>query len=231
MKVILTGSTGFIGSEVLLQALQHPSITSIVTLTRRPLDSSMTSHPSAAGKLHPIIMEDFLIYPATVVEQLQGATACIWCQGALSGGDRTSDVDYTLTAARKFLSEIQRTEGTPFRFVYLSGMLVERNQNAKLWFLSEVRKMRGEVEVELLQMRERNAKTWDVVIAKPGFVERSSNPLPRGLDAYMRSIRVDEVAAALVEAATEGSTRVTLDNQEVRARGARVLERMRKATS
>jgi uncharacterized protein YbjT (DUF2867 family) len=71
MKVILTGSTGLIGSGVLKRCLSHPSITSIVALTRRPLEAK-------DPKLNNIIKKDYLTYSQAEIEQLQGAEACIW---------------------------------------------------------------------------------------------------------------------------------------------------------
>jgi nucleoside-diphosphate-sugar epimerase len=73
MKIILTGSTGVIGSAVLQKCLQNPSITSIVVLSRRPLSSHFSS-----PKLKVIILTDFLTYPDDVLAQLDDAQACIW---------------------------------------------------------------------------------------------------------------------------------------------------------
>jgi nucleoside-diphosphate-sugar epimerase len=74
MKVILTGVTGFIGSEVLAQCREDPKITSIIALTRRPLPESITKDP----KIEEIIMEDFTVYSEEVVEKMESADACIW---------------------------------------------------------------------------------------------------------------------------------------------------------
>lgn len=74
MKVILAGSTGFIGREVLEQCLQHSSITSIVALSRRELPSSVTSSP----KIKVAIINDYLSYPESVLQDIKGAEACIW---------------------------------------------------------------------------------------------------------------------------------------------------------
>jgi uncharacterized protein YbjT (DUF2867 family) len=73
MKVILLGSTGFIGQEVLDQCLKTPAITSLIALSRRDL-------PREAGnpKLTVVIIEDFKLYLDSVLEQLKGADACIW---------------------------------------------------------------------------------------------------------------------------------------------------------
>lgn len=73
MKVILTGSTGFVGREVLSQCLQHPVITSIVALSRRDLP--------AHEKLQVAIVEDFLTYSDTIREEIKDADACIWYDG------------------------------------------------------------------------------------------------------------------------------------------------------
>jgi hypothetical protein len=74
MKVILSGATGFIGREVLAQALAHPSITSLVCLSRRALPESVTTNP----KVNVIIVSDFTSYPPETLAQLEGAEACIW---------------------------------------------------------------------------------------------------------------------------------------------------------
>ena len=71
MKVIITGSTGSVGSAVLERCIEHPSITSVVALTRRPLELK-------DPKLNNIIHKDFLKYDNDVLEQLKGAEACIW---------------------------------------------------------------------------------------------------------------------------------------------------------
>lgn len=74
MKVILTGVTGFIDSEVLTQCQKDPTITSIIALTRRSLSESITNDP----KVEVIVMEDFNTYSEEVVEKMKGADACIW---------------------------------------------------------------------------------------------------------------------------------------------------------
>jgi hypothetical protein len=74
MKVVLTGTTGFIGQEVLNQALSHPSITSIIALSRKPLPPTFASDP----KLKVVLIDDFSTYSPSVLSQLSGADACIW---------------------------------------------------------------------------------------------------------------------------------------------------------
>lgn len=73
MKVILTGATGFIGGEVLTQCLDNTSITSLILLSRRPIENILSD-----SKAKVIIMEDFKSYPESVIREISDADACIW---------------------------------------------------------------------------------------------------------------------------------------------------------
>jgi uncharacterized protein YbjT (DUF2867 family) len=73
MKLILTGSSGFVGRELLSQCLEHPSVTAVIALTRHEL----TGHEKH-DKLKVVLMEDFSSYPETAREAIRGADACIW---------------------------------------------------------------------------------------------------------------------------------------------------------
>jgi uncharacterized protein YbjT (DUF2867 family) len=74
MKIIITGVTGFIGGEILRQAIADPAITAVFTLSRKPLPDALARLP----KVTSIIHKDFAEYPKSLLEQLRGAEACIW---------------------------------------------------------------------------------------------------------------------------------------------------------
>lgn len=136
MKVILTGSTGLIGSGVLERCLSHPSITSIVAFTRRPLDSK-------DPKLKNIIKKDYLNYEQSEIDQMKGAEACIWVLGSPTSGKEVH-AHYTTAAITTLLTSIvpQMEKSKPFRFVYTSGGAVPYLESNALFFLGEGRKMR-----------------------------------------------------------------------------------------
>jgi hypothetical protein len=77
MKLIVAGSTGYVATEVIRQAISNPKITSIIALARRE-----TAVPADAGenasKLKSVICNDFSNYPEDVKKELAGANACIW---------------------------------------------------------------------------------------------------------------------------------------------------------
>lgn len=145
MKIILTGATGLIGSAVLQRLISLPSITSIIVLSRRELP---TKHP----KIQTIIIHDFLHgYSPDVLASIQGAEACIWVLGSPTSG-REVHYDMTMAATKAFsencVEQVGKDSGgsgggqKAFRFVYTSGSLVVRDQNAQTWFMGDGRKMR-----------------------------------------------------------------------------------------
>lgn len=76
MKLIIAGASGFVGSEVVRQALHRPEITSVIALSR----TATTLKPGTAGseKLKNVIIEDYDKYPGDVSKELAGAAGCIW---------------------------------------------------------------------------------------------------------------------------------------------------------
>lgn len=145
MKIILTGATGLIGSAVLQRLISLPTITSIIVLSRRELP---TKHP----KIQTIIIHDFLHgYSPDVLASIQGAEACIWVLGSPTSG-REVHHDMTMAATKAFSENCVERVGKDsggsgggqkaFRFVYTSGSLVVRDQNAQTWFMGDGRKMR-----------------------------------------------------------------------------------------
>jgi hypothetical protein len=77
MKLIVAGSTGFVATEVIRQAIANPAITSIIALARREtaIPQNAGSH---ASKFKSVVCEDFSSYSENVKKELSGANACIW---------------------------------------------------------------------------------------------------------------------------------------------------------
>jgi uncharacterized protein YbjT (DUF2867 family) len=171
MKIIIAGASGYIGQELLTQSLAHPSITSVVALSRRDLN---ITH----NKLRVVHMKDadFLNYSdPKITDEFKGASACLWSIGVVPSQARDEVsarrvcVEFTAAAARAFSRayaesatassaagvEAQADTGDaaagsnaegkpkpPFRFVYISGAAVERDQSKSLWYMGNYRRMR-----------------------------------------------------------------------------------------
>ncbi|KAK5739656.1 hypothetical protein LTR17_005140 [Elasticomyces elasticus] len=222
MKIILTGSTGFIGSALLSHCLSLSTITSIIVLSRRPLP-----HPplDPKQKLQVVLQPDFLAYPPEILAQLQGAEACIWCLGTPTSGKEVH-VDYTLAAATAFAQNLAPNvgEGKRFTFVYLSGKLCERDQAKSLWFMEEARKMRGGVETALVELEARYEGVWRSFSARPGGVS-TAGVYHSIMDGLVPSwtIGVEELAAGMVDLAVSGEGGHFVENDQLKERGRKAL--------
>jgi hypothetical protein len=138
--------TGNIGSGVLDACLRDPSVTSIVALSRRPLEGDNS-------KLKTIIVSDFSSYSDSVLDEAITCDGAIWCLGIMARRGVSADEKFKVTkgSITAFLEQLVpklRTakanglrKGTkPFRLVWLGGMLAERDQKKDLWIISDIRK-------------------------------------------------------------------------------------------
>lgn len=74
MRIIITGATGFVGGEVVRQAIANERITHAFVLTRKPLPDDI----SKSAKVTVIENKDFSTWPPDVLAQLVGAEGCVW---------------------------------------------------------------------------------------------------------------------------------------------------------
>ncbi len=146
MKIILTGCTGMIGSEVLRQCILHPSITSIIVVSRRALSDSQLSL-----KVKVIILLDFTSYPTYLWKDLAGAKACIWSLGGIPSRfpdlatAKKVNIDFPFEAAKAFIAHLcpQLQEGKKFRFLYVSGHAVSRELEKKHLLFNDARHIKA----------------------------------------------------------------------------------------
>jgi hypothetical protein len=80
--------------------------------------------------------------------------------------------------------------------------------------------------------REENKGLWDTVIVKAGFVTSKEGKSPRDMLGWVlgtqKSIRVDELAAAMIDIAFHGSKEKTLqDNHALVTRGREALKALK----
>lgn len=217
MKVILTGCTGFIGNEVLNQCLQNPSIAAVVVLSRRALDIRESDHP----KLTVRIIDNFLSYPELLLQDLDGAQACIWTLGKAVMTDmnlaREIHVDYPLAAAKAFDTAFgaRMPAGKKFRFIFCSGVLAERDQNKSLWMAGEYRRIRGMAENELVAYAKEHSRTFEAYIVRPGMVVPSDAYLKYMVFGLFSAIKVDALGSAMIETALNGSEKQILENSDM----------------
>ncbi len=144
--IILTGATGTAGAAILDCALKSPAIARISVLSRRPVKLA-ESQPKA----NVIIHKDYTSYPPDVLDQLKGATGCVWAQGISSRGMSEKDyeaitIDYPVAAAKAFAGLGEKDN---FNFVYMSGEGANMSEKSSFMF----GRIKGRAENALLALQ------------------------------------------------------------------------------
>ncbi|KAI9699565.1 MAG: hypothetical protein M1820_007063 [Bogoriella megaspora] len=244
MKLVITGATGWVGTEVVRQALRNPAVTSIVALGRNPTSIPKNSGPNAS-KLQSVILDDWTSpYPEAVQTAIAGADGCIWCLAVAPSESKEmpfEDVtrvcsEYTLHA----LSSIAATANVPFRFIYASGVFVERDQSkTNLPFLEDYMLMRGRVENAILAFAHENAPKVQAAVTKPGAIDSPDRPaagfpnVPGPLRSLFRStppphgtgrVHLSELAATMIDQCVNGVTKDPLWGEDCARIGKQVLK-------
>lgn len=213
MKVVLSGSTGYIGSELLTHCLNHPSITSVIVLTRRKDPNYLADKPKAKV----IVVEDFTSYDEATVDELKTADAALWCLGT-SSGNETVDIEFPLTFIKTI--KARSIASTDFRYVQLSGALTEPppkegESERSLWFFANGRRVRGAMETKILETAE-DDNGFSVYLVKPGGVlPQNMSILQKYVFGGSLFIRIDELAATMVDLAVRGNDKRMFSNQEI----------------
>ncbi|BGP31320.1 hypothetical protein JCM10296v2_003084 [Rhodotorula toruloides] len=187
MRLILTGATGNAGADVLREALKDSRITAVTVLSRRPLPPRINPDPPNP-KLRVILHEDFTSYPPTLLNQLEGHSACIWALGVSSNGQTEENykritVEYPLAAAKAFagLKKDGEEEGK-FVFAYLSGMGADQREGKARAMFGRIK---GDAERQLAQLPAQGYPSLATYSFRPAGI-LSSSPDPEASLAYNR---------------------------------------------
>ena len=126
INTIVFGATGMVGEGVLLTALNHPDVESVLCIGRRP---SGIAHQ----KLKEIVHKDFYNY-SDIEVQLIGYNACFFCLGVSSIGMKEEDykrVTYDLTIST---GETLAKLNPEMTFCYISGTGTDSTEKGRqMW--------------------------------------------------------------------------------------------------
>lgn len=213
MKVILSGSTGYIGSEVLTQCLNHPSITTVILLTRRD-PGGLAENP----KVKVIPVSDFTSYDESTLDEFETADAAIWCLGTYHGDEKV-DIEFPLTFIRAI--KTRALESQAFRYVQLGGAFTEpppgEGQGERsLWYFANGRRIRGAAEARVLECSDDAVQNaFEVYLVKPGAALPRNGAIFQCVLGSSLSIGITELGAAMVDLAVYGNEKRVFQNNDL----------------
>ena len=115
MKLIVTGSTGFVATEIIRQSLHLPKITSVIAIARRQVSPPPDLSPSAdTSKLRSVVVDDYGTYSDNVKAQLAGADACIWYE-FIYQSDQFKNVSLKLFSLQDRSDHTRQIPHSPYR--------------------------------------------------------------------------------------------------------------------
>ncbi|KAK3174816.1 hypothetical protein OEA41_002062 [Lepraria neglecta] len=231
MKLIVAGASGFVATEVIRQSLGMPKITSVIAVERRPVSTPLNPVQGADdSKLHSFILDDYGSYPGEVIKQFAGADACIWTVAITPSKSRGLDFgevrrvcqDYTL-AGLQAMFEAGGEGGsgvTPFCFMYMSGMVAERDQNKMsngkdLAEADDAATYQGETENRVLAFAAEHNDAVEARVSKPGLITTLGQILKTVAAKYVISlpnVDVTKISAAMLYQVINGFEQEPLEN-------------------
>lgn len=152
-KIIITGATGMVGKGVLLECLDHNTISEVLVIGRNPIN--IKHH-----KLKELIQTDFTDFTA-VQNQLLGYDACFFCLGISAAGLNEEQYkkitfDYTMSLANT-LFEINHE----ITFNYVSGQGTDSSEKGRMMWA----RIKGKTENDLLKLGFKHAFMF-----RPGMI-------------------------------------------------------------
>jgi len=154
-KVIITGVTGMVGEGVLIEALAHPQITEVLSLSRK---SSGLSH----AKLKEYLISDFLLLPDHD-EKLKGYDACFFCAGVSSVGMKEPEYSKITFDITCHVAKVLLKQNKDMTFIYVSGAGTDSSEKGRsMWA-----RVKGKTENTLTKMGFKNVYNFRPGIMKP----------------------------------------------------------------
>jgi len=163
MNVIIFGATGMVGQGVLLEALDHPDVEKVLSVTRKPTGVSHAKH-------RELIHDDFKNFDA-IADEMTGFDACFWCLGITSVGLNEAaytliTYDFTMAAAR-----VLHERNPDMIFCFVSGSGADSSEEGRVMWA----RVKGKTENDLQRVGFREA-----VIFRPAMIQPMRGVKPRG---------------------------------------------------
>lgn len=221
MRIIITGATGMVGSEVIRQAIMDDEISEITAIVRRPLS---INHP----KLKTLLHKNFLDY-SNLREVFKNNDACLWCLGISQNAVSKDEYikityDYAIAASTEMLAA-----NPSIQFLFLSGEGAASDEKSRFLF----GRIKGKTENALLKLPFKK-----LYIARPAgilpatksnnysFLLKLQYAMVRLMKTFFPSyvISADQLAKALLWIIKNGARHTILSYKELKSIAQKIEE-------
>ncbi len=215
-KVIITGTTGMVGEGVLMECLEHPAISEVLSVSRKPTGRT---HP----KLKEYLVPDFLTLKETD-ENLKGYDACFYCAGVSSIGMKETDYTRITFDTTIHFAKVLLNQNTQHTFIFVSGASTDSSEKGRqMWA-----RVKGRTENTLAKMPFKKVHNF-----RPGFMKATPGQ-KRLLKAYKYfawlypilkvifpsgTSTLRQVALAMIHTLTIGSDKQILEVKDINRLG------------
>jgi len=212
IKVIVFGATGMVGEGVLLTALNHTNVESVLVVGRR---SCMQTHP----KLKEIVHHDLFDY-AGVEGQLKGYHACFFCLGVSSVGMNEKEytrITYDLTM---HAAAVLARNNPGMTFCYVSGTGTDSTEHGRLMWA----RVKGKTENDLAKLPFKAVYSFRPGLLKPVEGQRNVQPLFRAAAwpfplwkvLFPKSVStLADLGLAMINVTLHGDSKRILENPDI----------------
>ncbi|KAK9357174.1 hypothetical protein V1504DRAFT_436988, partial [Lipomyces starkeyi] len=114
-----------------------------------------------------------------------------------------------------------------FRYVYLGGAFTETDQEKTLWLYAKGRHVRGLAQTKFLEFGKQNQNVETYVVRPGGVLARGNRNALLGRLLGTLSVRVDVLAAAMVDLAVNGGSEQVVVNKAIVERGRESLAKQK----
>lgn len=164
-KVIITGATGMVGKGVLLECLDHESISEVLVIGRNKVD---VNHP----KLKQLVQKDFSDF-TSVKDRLSGYDGCFYCLGISAAGlteDQYRKITYEYTMA---LANTLLDLNPAMTFNYVSGEGTDSSEKGRMMWA----RVKGKTENDIINLGFKKAFAFrpGIIIPLKGIKSRTKS--------------------------------------------------------
>jgi uncharacterized protein YbjT (DUF2867 family) len=212
MRVILTGVTGMVGEGVLLECLDNPAVTNVLSVSRKATNHT---HP----KLEQLLVPDFRNL-SDVETKLTGYDACFYCAGISSAG--MNEADYTVVTYDTpvaFATTLARLN-PDMVLVHVSGASTDGTEKGRVMWA----RVKGRAEHALMRLPFKGVYNFrpGLMTPKPGqkhvkALFRAALLLAPVMKLFLPALTLEQVGRAMICCVKRGAPKHVLEVPDIAA--------------